>query len=494
MKFLSTRGNDTAKNAAEAIVKGLASDGGLFVPEYFPNVSDSLSDMIKMSYPERAAFILSKYLEEYDYAELLSACKNAYSKFDAEEVVPVVKTNDNFYIMELFHGPTLAFKDVALTLLPYLMRKGCDILGIKEKVNILVATSGDTGKAALEGFANIDRTSIMVFYPSEGVSDMQKLQMRTQEGDNVNVVAVEGNFDDCQTAVKNIFSDKTFNAELKEKGYILSSANSINFGRLAPQITYYFSAYLDMVDAEEIKLGDRVDFVVPTGNFGDILAGYYAKRMGLPIGKLVCASNSNNVLTEFFATGEYNSVREFYKTASPSMDILISSNLERLLFEIANRDSNVVSQEMLLLKKNGKFTVPETQRAILNQDFYADFCDEEDCFATISDFFEENGYVLDPHTAVAVYCAENYISFENAGIPCVVLSTASPFKFTQNVLKAISGKAPKDAFTAAEILSEQSAIDVPKQISALKSKKVRFLQVVKPSETKNAVKDFLSKE
>lgn len=493
MKFLSTRGKDNAGCAAEAIVKGLAADGGLFVPESFPDISDKLNDMLSMSYAERAAFVLSKYLEEYDYAELLSACKEAYAKFDAEEVVPVVKTDDKFYVMELFHGPTLAFKDVALTLLPYLLRKGSDILGIKEKILILVATSGDTGKAALEGFRDKEGTSITVFYPSEGVSEMQKLQMRTQEGNNVNVVAVKGNFDDCQTAVKKIFSDRKMSAELKEKGIMLSSANSINFGRLAPQITYYFSAYLDMVDAGEIKMGDKIDFVVPTGNFGDILAGYYAKKMGLPIGKLVCASNSNNVLTEFFASGRYDSDREFYKTMSPSMDILISSNLERLIFEISGRDAEITERRMDELKKTSNYTVSEKERLLLNSDFYADFCDEEECASTISDFFEEYGYVLDPHTAIAVDCADSYLCFSESDKPIVVLSTASPYKFSQNVYKAITGKSVSDAFVAAEKLSEISATEVPEQISALKKKEERFNSVVEKSETVDAVMEFIER-
>ncbi|MDY6367011.1 MAG: threonine synthase [Clostridia bacterium] len=493
MKFLSTRGKDVAKNAAEAIVKGLASDGGLFVPETFPNVSNDLDKMLKMNYAERAAFILGKYLEEYDKAELLSACKDAYSKFDDEDVVPVVKTDDGFYILELFHGPTLAFKDVALTLLPYLLRKGADIVGIKEKILILVATSGDTGKAALEGFRDKDGCYIMVFYPSEGVSDMQKLQMCTQEGANVNVVAVKGNFDDCQTAVKKIFSDKNVNAELKEKGIVLSSANSINFGRLAPQITYYFSAYLDLVESGEIAMGDKIDFVVPTGNFGDILAGYYAKKMGLPIGKLCCASNSNNVLTEFFSTGEYDSNREFYKTMSPSMDILVSSNLERLLFEICDRDASLTEKRMNELKQFSKYQVSKKEKSILDGEFYADFCDEDECLDTISSFFDEFGYVLDPHTAVAVCCADGYAAYTNSQNPCVVLSTASPFKFSQNVYRAISGKKLSDAFKAAEKLSEETALEIPEQISLLKVKEKRFLSVIDRTETLSAVNEFVDK-
>ena len=362
MKFISTRGKSQAENAAVAITKGLADDGGLFVPERFPTINnDEMSAMLKMEYAERACTVLHKYLEEYNKEELLAACKSAYSKFEDNEPAPIVKIDEGTFIMELFHGPTLAFKDVALTLLPYLLRKGADIAGVKEDILILTATSGDTGKAALEGFKDASGIKIMVFFPSEGVSDMQKMQMCTQEGNNVNVTAIKGNFDDCQTAVKTIFNDAAINADLKNKGVVLSSANSMNFGRLAPQITYYFSAYCDLVNSEEIKMGDKVNFVVPTGNFGNILAGYYAKLMGLPIGKLVCASNENNVLTEFFANGSYDINREFFKTISPSMDILISSNLERLVYELCGRNANLTAERMSELKKSGKYQISKEE-------------------------------------------------------------------------------------------------------------------------------------
>ena len=332
MNFISTRGGEKV-SAARAIVNGLADNGGLYVPEKFPSVSaEEMQKMLEMSYPERAAKVLKKYLTEYDEKELLSACESAYAKFEGDPA-PLVRIDDGVYMLELWHGPTCAFKDMALTLLPYLLRKGADICGVNEEILILTATSGDTGKAALEGFKDADGIKVMVFYPSEGVSKMQKLQMGTQEGSNVNVVAVKGNFDDCQTAVKEIFSNGEYAKTLLEKGVVLSSANSINFGRLAPQIAYYFSSYLDLVSAEQIQMGEEIDFTVPTGNFGNILAAYYAKRMGLPIRRLHCASNKNDVLTEFFASGVYDIRREFYKTTSPSMDILVSSNLERLVFE-----------------------------------------------------------------------------------------------------------------------------------------------------------------
>ncbi len=493
MKFISTRGTSSVINAAAAISKGLADDGGLFVPEYFPNVSvDELNLMLEMDYAERAKTVLKKYLEEYDGEELLSACKSAYSKFEDDDGAPLVKLDDNNFIMELFHGPTLAFKDVALTLLPYLLRKGADISGIKEQILILVATSGDTGKAALEGFKDAEGVKIMVFFPSEGVSDMQKMQMRTQEGENVNVVAVKGNFDDCQTAVKKIFSDKIIENTLRKQGVILSSANSINFGRLAPQITYYFSAYCDLVNSNEIKMGDKVDFVVPTGNFGNILAGYYAKKMGLPVGKLICASNSNNVLTEFFADGTYDINREFFKTMSPSMDILISSNLERLIFELSGRNAKLTAERMNELKVNGKYAITKEEKAKLDEEYFASYCDEEDCLSTIFDYFEEYGYVLDTHTAVAVNVAESYKAFTNTNQPTVVLSTASPYKFAHDVLKAIDGKAPEDAFKSANKLFEVTATPIPEQILALKTKEQRFMQVIDRKDTVSAVMQFMN--
>lgn len=493
MEFISTRGKDRVSSASLAIVKGLASDGGLFVPARFPNLYGELKDMLNMSYAEIATKVIGSYLDEYDKEDLLKACKLAYSKFDDNEAAPVVKIKDNFYVLELFHGPTLAFKDIALTMLPYLLRKGADNVGVKEQILILVATSGDTGKAALEGFKDADGISIMVFYPEEGVSDMQKLQMRTQEGKNVNVVSVKGNFDDCQTAVKNIFSDVEFNKTLKEKGVVLSSANSINFGRLVPQIAYYFSAYCDLVNTGEIKLGDKIDFCVPTGNFGNILAGYYAKLMGLPINKLVCASNKNNVLTEFFDEGVYCSDREFYKTMSPSMDILISSNLERLIFELSGRNSALIERRMNQLKLTKEYSLTEEEIKKLTAEFVAGYCDEDECLETIADFFDETGYVFDTHTSVAGFVASGYIEDYNSNLPMVILSTASPYKFPQNVLLSLTNKSVKDAFVASEKLRDLTAYPIPNQILELKEKEVRFSKCVDKNGTKDAVIEFISK-
>ncbi len=492
MKFISTRGGEVVENASLAITKGIAKDGGLFVPEYFPNYENKLDTLLQKDYAERACEIISSFLEEYDKDELLSACKEAYSRFEDNDAAPVVKIDEGFFLLELFHGPTLAFKDIALTLLPYLLRKGADLNGIKEQILILVATSGDTGKAALEGFKNKDGIKIMTFYPSDGVSDMQKLQMTTQEGNNVNVVGVKGNFDDCQTAVKKIFTDFEFAKKIKDKGYVFSSANSINFGRLVPQVSYYFSAYCDLVNAGEIKLGDKINFVVPTGNFGNILAGYYAKKMGLPIDKLICASNQNNVLTEFFASGTYDINREFFKTISPSMDILISSNLERLVFEISGRDANITKSRMEDLKKSNKYSVTKKEKNEMEQIFFADYSEEEDCLSMISQIFDEYGYVLDTHTAVAVDVADTYLDYSKSDIPVVILSTASPYKFSQSVLKAITGKKVSDAFKAAENLEKETAMPIPNQIKSLKNKDIRFTKIVDKNKTQDAVEEFLA--
>lgn len=493
MQFISTRGKSTAKNAAEAISKGIADDGGLFVPASFPDLKERIAEMADMNYAERAALVIGSFLTEYDKRELLSACVKAYGQFDDGDAAPLVKTDDGTFVLELFHGPTLAFKDIALTLLPYLLREGSDMSGVKEDILILTATSGDTGKAALEGFKDKDGIKIMVFYPSEGVSDMQKLQMNTQEGENVNVVAVKGNFDDCQTAVKNLFADKDLKKILKDKGIVTSSANSINFGRLVPQIAYYFSAYADLLSGGEISMGDKIDFVVPTGNFGNILAGYYAYKMGLPVNKLVCASNSNNVLTDFFDTGKYDCRRKFYKTMSPSMDILISSNLERLIFEFSGRDAALTDVRMRELRENGSYNISDNELNKMREIFYADCCKEDECLESISEFFDEYGYVADPHTAVAIDTLNKYRQKIKDGTCAVVISTASPYKFPASVLKAISGEQEKDAFIAADILYKNTAYPVPQQLLALKKKTPRFTKIVEADQAKCAVIDFADK-
>ena len=478
MKFISTRGGECV-TGAQAIAQGIAKDGGLFVPETFPAVTQKeLEEMLPMSYAERAAAVLHKYLDEYDYDGLKAACEKAYAQFEGGDAAPLVKIDAGLYMLELFHGPTCAFKDMALTLLPYLLRKGCDLCGIKEQVLILVATSGDTGKAALEGFKNAEGVKIMVFYPSDGVSKMQKLQMATQEGKNVNVVAVRGNFDVCQSAVKTIFTGEEYAEELKKRGYILSSANSINFGRLAPQIAYYFSAYLDLVSSGQTQMGEKVNFAVPTGNFGNILAAYYAKRMGLPVGKLICASNKNNILTDFIRTGTYDKRREFYRTMSPSMDILISSNLERLLFELADRDPVRVRLRMDKLAQEGVYDLYDDELEEVQKLLWADFCGEDETVETIYEFFEEYQYPMDTHTACAMYAASNYMAqHEKENAPMVVVSTASPYKFPQDVMYAITGNDIKDSFKAIKHLNIATAMKVPASLSKLRDKPVRFTAV-----------------
>lgn len=497
MQFISTRGEEKV-TGAEAIVKGIAADGGLFVPASFPAVSqEELESMLGMDYPERAAFILHKYLDEYDKDELLAALKKAYAQFEGGDAAPLVRVENGMYMLELFHGPTCAFKDMALTVLPYLLRKGCDLCGIKEKILILVATSGDTGKAALEGFKDADGIKIMVFYPDDGVSKMQKLQMCTQEGNNVNVVAVKGNFDDCQTGVKKIFGSAECKKKLAEKGYLLSSANSINFGRLAPQICYYFSAYCDLVTSDQIKMGDKVNFTVPTGNFGNILAGYYAKKMGLPVGMLVCASNKNNVLTDFWNKGTYDVKRPFYKTMSPSMDILVSSNLERLIFELSGRDAALTKERMASLAATGRYSLRAEELQKIRSEFYAAYAGEGDTVDCIYEFFDEYGYPMDTHTGVAMSVAQRYeekMKKDNPKKelpPMVVVSTASPYKFPQDVLYALTGNDVKDSFKGIKRINLLTAMKVPEALKAIRYKPILFKQTTVPDKMFDEVLKFV---
>ncbi|MBQ7369671.1 MAG: threonine synthase [Clostridia bacterium] len=477
MYFISTRSGECV-TGAEAIVKGLASDGGLFVPEKFPEITrDELNKMAEMNYPERAAFVLNKYLDDLGEDFLKEACEKAYSTFEGDDPAPLVRVNEGLYILELYHGPTCAFKDMALTVLPYLLKRSLEVTGSKDDVLILAATSGDTGKAALEGFKNVKGTKVAVFFPDEGVAKMQRLQMCTQSGNNVYVAAVKGNFDDCQRAVKNLFADEAFNAGLKEKGVCLSSANSINFGRLAPQIAYYFSAYIDLVTSEQIEVGDEIDFAVPTGNFGDILAGWYAKQMGLPVRRLICASNRNRVLADFFTTGSYNVKRNFFRTMSPSMDILISSNLERLLFEMSGRKADVIKTRMENLAKNGEYSITQTELQKIKQDFYGGYATEDDTVEAMYDIFEEYGYAMDTHTGVAVAVSNVYKEKEvdeKDDTPLIVLSTANPYKFPQDVLYALSGNDVKDSFKGVKRLNLLTAMKPPKALTELRYKPLRF--------------------
>ncbi len=471
---------------AQAIVKGLADNGGLYVPEKFPKVTkQEMEKMAEMGYAERAAFVLGKYLADDLGADFLKeTCEKAYANFEGKDPVPLVKIDGTLYVLELFHGPTCAFKDMALTVLPYLMKKSLEVTGIKDEVLILAATSGDTGKAALEGFRDVAGTKVAVFYPDEGVAKMQRLQMCTQEGNNVFVAAVEGNFDDCQRAVKNLFASEEFNGELAKKGVRLSSANSINFGRLAPQIAYYFSAYLDLLTSGQIEEGEGVDFVVPTGNFGDILAGWYAKNMGLPVRKLVCASNRNKVLADFFKKGVYDVKRDFYRTMSPSMDILVSSNLERLLFEISGRNAKLTAERMEKLVKDKEYSITEKEKKALGEQFFGGFASEDDTVEAMYEIFDEYGYAMDTHTGVALSVAMEYkerLEKENEkdNTPIVVLSTANPYKFPQDVLYALSGNDVKDSFKGIKRLHLLTAMKPPKSLTELRYKSPRFKTKVK---------------
>lgn len=491
MKYVSTRDRMRTYSGAEAIVKGISDDGGLIVPSSFPVLDDAKMDaLLGMDYPERAASVLAEYLDEFSYDELLGYARKAYSRFDGDDPCPLVKVDDGLYMLELWHGPTYAFKDMALTLLPYLMVASKKKLGDGSRTLILVATSGDTGKAALEGFRDVEGTEIIVFYPADGVSVMQKRQMLTQQGENVHVAGIKGNFDDAQTAVKKVFTDPEVIEKLKAHGIEMSSANSINWGRLAPQIAYYISAYCDLVTSGEIERGDKVNFVVPTGNFGNILAGYYAYRMGLPVHKLIVASNANNILTDFFNTGSYDVKRKFYKTMSPSMDILVSSNLERLLFEVTGRDSAKIRKIYDDLKEYGRFELDLSEMDL--DVFEAGWADEDETAETINSFFDlEEGYVLDPHTAVAVSVYNEYADETEDGTPAVIVSTASPYKFACDVYNAVAGAHEKNPDKAVMKLHMFTAAECPDGILALNSLPVRHPDVIPRDGVKQAVYDFV---
>ncbi len=489
MKYTSTRDTRKEFSASEAIVKGISDDGGLFVPSSFPVLDgDAIASLIDMNYAQRSAKILSMYLDDFSYEELLDYTQRAYSRFDGDPA-PVVKVEDGLFMLELWHGPTFAFKDIALTLLPYLLVASKKKLGRTDKTLILVATSGDTGKAALEGFRDVEGTEIIVFYPSTGVSQMQRMQMVTQEGANVHVAGIVGNFDDAQTSVKKIFNDKDMIEELAKKGVTMSSANSINWGRLAPQIAYYVSSYCDLVASGEIENGDKINFVVPTGNFGNILAGYYAYRMGLPVSKLIIASNANNILTDFFATGKYDVNRDFYKTMSPSMDILVSSNLERLIFEMLGRDDKQVAKLYDDLKTKGVFEIDLEK--IKGEIFEAGWADEEETKQAISTFFDLDDYIMDTHTAVAASVYNDYSCETDDETPTVIVSTASPYKFAVDVFDAIGGR-EKDAYKAMLKLQNATALECPGDLYYLKEKAERHTLVVDRTMTAQTVLDFIN--
>ncbi len=492
MEYTSTRNNKIRVSSAQAISQGISKEGGLFVPCSFPQFTlETIKNMVSMSYIERAKLILKEYLTDFSEDEINYCVEGAYeaSKFSSSKIAPVVNVNKNENILELWHGPTCAFKDMALQLLPYLMTVSAKKAANGKTIVILVATSGDTGKAALEGFKNVENTKILVFYPVDGVSDMQKLQMATQEGENVAVCAINGNFDDAQSAVKAIFTNDDIKDKLAEKNMMFSSANSINWGRLLPQIVYYFSAYCDMAEQGKINVGDEINFVVPTGNFGNILAAYYAIKMGLPVKKLICASNSNNVLTDFLTTGKYNKNRDFYTTTSPSMDILISSNLERLLYHISGDNDGLINELMDSLNSKGEYCVDEKMIADIKKYFSAGFATEGDVENTIREQFENYSYLLDTHSAVAVKVYLDYVSKTGDDIPTVIDSTASPYKFSKAVLNAVkSGNINSaDEFDMVDELNKVSSLEVPEPLKSLKNKTVRFTDVCNKSDMSEMV-------
>ena len=481
MYYVSTRNKQDRCTAAQAIARGLAADGGLMTPEVFPKLSpNGLNTMRDMSYQQRAVFVMNSYLDDFTSSELTGFAAKAYSsaKFDVPEVAPVRQVDDKTYCLELWHGPTCAFKDMALQMLPYLLTASLKKNQESKTVCILVATSGDTGKAALEGFRDVDRTRILVFYPKDGVSAIQELQMNTQEGGNVGVCSVVGNFDDAQTGVKKLFSDEALREQLAEREYFLSSANSINWGRVLPQIVYYISAYCDLMRDERIQKGEKVNVCVPTGNFGNILAAYYAREMGVPIGKLICASNSNNVLTDFLRTGVYDRNRTFYNTMSPSMDILISSNLERLLFSLSGHDDGVVRDYMAQLNQSGRYEVSPAILAKLSKLFAAGFCDDAQTQKVIGNIWLEHHYLIDPHTAVAFDVLGQYRRETGDRTPAIVVSTASPFKFCDSVLGALGVTGLAEGTAVLDQLSQRTGVPVPAPLAALKDKAVRFRDTV----------------
>lgn len=485
MKFKSTRDfneNPTFVSSAEAIKEGLAPDGGLYIPENFPRLTDEeFASLGKMSYAERASYILGIYLDDYDKDALTEACREAYSeaRFPGG-AAPLKKLDGGIYSLELWHGPTCAFKDMALQIMPRLLSLALKMTDEKRIAHILVATSGDTGKAALEGYSDVDGVKITVFYPVDGVSTMQKLQMQTTLGDNVYVAAVRGNFDDTQNGVKAIFSDKALAERANGAGFFFGSANSINWGRLAPQIVYYISAYCDLVNSGDIAFGDKINVCVPTGNFGNIFAAYIAKMMGLPVGKLIVASNSNNVLTDFVTSGTYDRTREFYKTISPSMDILISSNLERLISVLGG--APLTDELMSELKESGKYTAPSELMEKIRESFSAYCMNEEETKATINAVFSREKYLIDPHTAVGYGCLEKYRAETGDATPTVLASTASPYKFAPAVSEAIGLKEEDDVFASLSSLSKATDTEVPAPLARTKNMKVRFTEVLDPAE------------
>ena len=490
--YKSTRGKEQAVTASMAILKGLSEDGGLFVPERIPQLDVPMDKLAQMTYQETAYEVMSRFLTDFTEEELKNCISKAYdSKFDTEKIAPLHEAC-GAYFLELFHGATIAFKDMALSILPHLMTTAAKKNHVKNEIVILTATSGDTGKAAMAGFADVPGTKIIVFYPKHGVSPIQEKQMVTQKGANTYVVGITGNFDDAQTAVKKMFNDHEMAAELDQVGFQFSSANSINIGRLVPQIVYYVYAYATLVRDGKIKDGQEINVVVPTGNFGNILAAYYAKQMGLPIHKLICASNENRVLYDFFRTGTYDRKRDFILTTSPSMDILISSNLERLIYRLTGENAEKCAELMKSLSEGGEYTITEEMKAQLG-DFYGNFCSEEETANTISEIYKDSNYVIDTHTAVAAGVYKKYVSETDDHLPTVIASTASPYKFTRSVMDAL-GEDHKDLddFGLVDALSALSKVPVPRAVEEIRTAPVLHDKVVDAVDMPAAVKEILN--
>ena len=485
MLYSSTQNAAEVVSAAQAIAQGISADGGLFVPQSFPKYGEAdFQQLLKLGYKGRAKRVFADFLTDFSDDEISECVEKAYTaeKFGGENPAPIAYTKlgeKELNILELWHGPTCAFKDMALQILPHLLTKSLKKTCDGKDAVILVATSGDTGKAALEGFRDVEHTKIIVFYPVDGVSPMQKHQMNTQEGGNVTVCAIKGNFDDAQTGVKKIFTTPEISEKLAENNMLFSSANSINWGRLLPQIVYYISAYCDMVNGGRIAFGDKINIVVPTGNFGNILAAYYASLMGLPVNKFICASNSNNVLTDFINTGVYDKNRRFFTTVSPSMDILVSSNLERLLYKLSGNSDVATREWMTALKTSGRYEVSDDVKKVIGEKFYGGFCDDEKTGETIRRLFEQEGYLCDTHTAVAVNVYEKYVGETGDLTPAVIASTASPYKFSRAVLSAVAPgeELPETEFDMVGRLSEISGMPVPAPLESLRNKQARFSDV-----------------
>ncbi len=489
--YKSTRNDNEKVTASQAILKGLAENGGLFVPNSIPVLDVDLNDLAKMNYQEVAYEVMSRMLTDFTEEELKYCINSAYDKkFDREEIAPLVKKGDAHYL-ELFHGSTIAFKDMALSILPYLLVTSAKKNKVENDIVILTATSGDTGKAALAGFADVPGTRIIVFYPKNGVSPIQEKQMITQKGDNTSVVGIIGNFDDAQTGVKNMFNNKELAKEMEAKGFQFSSANSINIGRLVPQMVYYVYAYTRLIANGEIQAGDRINVVVPTGNFGNILAAYYAKEMGLPIGRFICASNENKVLYDFFETGVYDKNRDFILTSSPSMDILISSNLERLIYRIAGDDAAKNAELMKELNETGKYEITEDMAKKLSE-FYGNYATEKETAATIKKIYESDSYIMDTHTAVAATVYDKYVSETGDKTPTVIASTASPYKFTRSVMEAIDTRyASQSDFDLVDELQKLSGVSIPQAIEDIRSAEVLHKTVCDKSDMEKTVRTIL---